>query len=49
LVQYIKLAETRTGIGSEFVRQPRLVLEGEERKKILKIIDDGIAKRPALI
>ena len=48
LVQYIKLAETQAGIGSEFVRQPRLALEGEERKRILKIIDDGIANRPTL-
>jgi len=49
LVQYIKLAETQTGIGSEFVRPPRLALEGEERKAILKIIDDGIANRPNLV
>ncbi|MEP7164231.1 MAG: dihydrodipicolinate synthase family protein [Ferruginibacter sp.] len=49
LVQYIKLAETRTGIGSEFVRPPRMVLEGEEREVILKIIDDGIATRPKLV
>ena len=48
LVQYIKLAETRTGIGSEYVRAPRLILEGGERKNILKIIDEGIANRPVL-
>ena len=48
LVQYIKLAETRTGIGSEYVRAPRLILEGEERKNIFKIIDEGIANRPVL-
>jgi 4-hydroxy-tetrahydrodipicolinate synthase len=48
LVQYIKLAETRAGIGSEFVRPPRMVLEGAERKAVLKIIDEGIAKRPRL-
>lgn len=48
LVQYIKLAETQAGIGSEYVRAPRLVLEGEERERILKIINDGIAARPAL-
>ncbi len=48
LVQYIKLAETQAGIGSEAVRAPRLTLIGEERKRILKIIDDGIATRPAL-
>ena len=46
LVQYIKLAETQVGIGSEFVRLPRMILEGEERKTILKIIDEGIAARP---
>ena len=48
LVQYIKLAEERTGLGTETVRPPRLTLAGEERKTILKIIDDGIASRPAL-
>jgi 4-hydroxy-tetrahydrodipicolinate synthase len=48
LVQYIKLAEQQTGLGSEFVRAPRLILEGEERKSVLKIINDGIASRPAL-
>ena len=46
LVQYIKLAEAQVGIGSEFVRAPRLVLEGEERGNILKVINDGIASRP---
>ncbi len=49
LVQYIKLAETKTGIGSEFVRSPRLILEGEERIRILKIIEDGIKSRPELV
>lgn len=48
LVQYIKLAETQTGIGSEYVRAPRLILEGEERERILKIINNGIATRPVL-
>ena len=48
LVQYIKLAETKTGIGSEFVRPPRLLLQGEERNIISKIIDDGIRTRPSL-
>ena len=46
LVQYIKLAAQQTGIGSEYVRAPRLMLEGEERERILKIINDGIVKRP---
>jgi 4-hydroxy-tetrahydrodipicolinate synthase len=48
LVQYIKLAESKAGIGSEAVRAPRLILEGEEREKILKVINDGIASRPEL-
>jgi 4-hydroxy-tetrahydrodipicolinate synthase len=48
LVQYIKLAATQTGIGSEYVRGPRLTLQGSERDRILKIINDGIAARPVL-
>ena len=46
LVQYIKLAETQVGLGSENVRAPRLILEGKERADVLKIIKDGIASRP---
>ena len=46
LVQYIKLAETQAGIGSENVRAPRLALIGKEREAVLKIINDGIAARP---
>ena len=45
LVQYIKLAAAQTGLGSEYVRPPRLMLEGEERVRILKIIKDGIGSR----
>ena len=48
LVQYIKLAEEIAGIGSETVRAPRLTLVGKERVEVLKIINDGIATRPAL-
>ena len=47
-VQYIKLAVQECGLGSEWVRAPRLVLKGEERKGVLKIIHDGIASRPKL-
>ncbi|MCB0715626.1 MAG: dihydrodipicolinate synthase family protein [Chitinophagaceae bacterium] len=46
LVQYIKLAETALEIGSEFVREPRLALVGDERKKIETIIKEGITTRP---
>ncbi|MEQ8303654.1 MAG: dihydrodipicolinate synthase family protein [Cyclobacteriaceae bacterium] len=48
LVQYIKLAEAEEGIGSEYVRAPRLTLVGEERERILKIIREGIKSRPNL-
>lgn len=48
LVQYIKLAATQVGIGSEYVRAPRLTLVGDERERILKIINDAISKRPTL-
>ena len=47
-VQYIKLAVQEAGLGKEWVRSPRLVLKGEERKRVLKIIHDGIAKRPKI-
>ena len=47
-VQYIKLAVQEAGLGKEWVRSPRLVLKGEERKRVLKIIHDGIDKRPKI-
>lgn len=46
LVQYIKLAQQECGLGSELTRPPRLVLEGDERARILAIIRAGIAGRP---
>ncbi|PKD21781.1 4-hydroxy-tetrahydrodipicolinate synthase [Salegentibacter salinarum] len=49
LVQNIKLAEVATGLGTENVRAPRLQLEGAERKRVLTIIDDAMAKRPTLV
>ena len=45
LVQYIKLAAARTGIGTEYVRAPRLLLEGKERESVEKIIDDAIERK----
>lgn len=48
LVQYIKLAETQAGLGSEYVRAPRLTLIGEERERILSIINTALANRPEL-
>ncbi|HSC53109.1 MAG TPA: dihydrodipicolinate synthase family protein [Phnomibacter sp.] len=48
LVQYIKLCESKTGIGTEHVRAPRLTLVGEERTRIEKVIDNALATRPVL-
>jgi 4-hydroxy-tetrahydrodipicolinate synthase len=48
LVQYIKLAEVATGLGTEYVRAPRLILEGVEREQVWKVIQDALTKRPLL-
>lgn len=48
LVQYIKLAARQMGIGTEYVRAPRLPLIGQERHDVLTIIENAIAKRPNL-
>lgn len=48
LVQNIKLAEVATGLGSEQVRPPRLPLSGEERTRVLNIIEHGLTHRPTL-
>lgn len=48
LVQNIKLAEVYTGIGTENVRAPRLPLTGEERNKVIQIINQGLNNRPTL-
>jgi 1-pyrroline-4-hydroxy-2-carboxylate deaminase len=48
LVQYIKLAATQTGISTEYVRAPRLAIEGAEREKVLATINKAMATRPSL-
>ncbi len=48
-IQYIKLMVQECGLGAEWVRAPRLILKGEERKRILKIIHDGIDSRPKVL
>lgn len=48
LVQNIKLAEVATGLGTEFVRAPRLPLQGTERERVLAIIAEGLRTRPIL-
>lgn len=45
-VQYIKLAIQEAGLGAEWVRAPRLPLEGAERDAILAVIRRGIENRP---
>lgn len=47
--QYIKLAATKTGLGSEFVRAPRLRLVGEERERILHTIKTAIDTRHEIL
>ncbi|RYU90480.1 dihydrodipicolinate synthase family protein [Mucilaginibacter terrigena] len=48
LVQYIKLAESVTGLGTETVRLPRLKITGKERDKVLGIINHAVKHRPEL-
>jgi dihydrodipicolinate synthase/N-acetylneuraminate lyase len=47
-IQCIKLAEAETGMGTEYVRPPRLTLDGEEREELLAIIRRCLATRPVL-
>ena len=47
-VQYIKLAVQETGLGAEWVREPRKPLSGPERERVLTIIRRGIENRPKL-
>ncbi len=48
LVQYIKFCAAKVGIGSEYVRAPRLTLAGEERTRISALVDGALANRPQL-
>ena len=48
LVQYIKLAEVYTGIGTEHVRSPRKKITGAEREKIAGIIEAALKSKPDL-
>jgi len=44
-VQLIKLVQAQTGLGSETVRPPRLVLVGAEREAALGLIQRALARR----
>ncbi|MFI4987655.1 MAG: dihydrodipicolinate synthase family protein, partial [Alphaproteobacteria bacterium] len=48
LVQYIKYAQHLAGLGSETVRPPRLILDGEERARIGAIVRGALESRPKL-
>lgn len=45
-VQNIKLAIQEVGLGSEWVRLPRMPLAGQERERVLSIIRQAIESRP---
>ncbi len=47
-VQLIKLVQQMAGKGHEQVRPPRLILEGDERRQAVAIIEQALAKRPHL-
>lgn len=49
LVQYIKLAEVYTGLGSEVVRAPRLPLGGAQRADAIQIIETALKNRPVAL
>ena len=44
----LKLAMQEVGLGSEWVRAPRLPLAGAEREAVLTLIRKGVAERPPL-
>ena len=46
LVQNIKLCEQVTGLGTGYVRKPRLPLEGTELKRVEFIINESLVNRP---
>ena len=48
LVQYIKLAENITAGYAENVKAPRLKLEGDERQKVIAIVEKALANVRAL-
>jgi len=47
-VQLIKLVQQEVGMGSERVRPPRLPVVGAERDRVLALVREALARRPAL-
>lgn len=48
LVQYIKFADAVAGTGAEYVRAPRLALEGAERDQMSQLIRTALDTRPTI-
>lgn len=48
LIQYIKIAATKTGISTLTVRAPRLIPHGAELERVNRIVDVALATRPQL-
>jgi len=46
LVQNLKLVETLVGVGNENVRRPRQPLQGAERERVVKVVEQALATRP---
>ena len=46
LVQMIKLANQMTSEGREWVRLPRMTLEGDERAAVVATVEEALANRP---
>ena len=46
LVQMIKLANQMTSEGREWVRLPRMALEGDERAAVVATVEEALANRP---
>lgn len=46
LAQHIKQCEKATGLGTGYVRQPRIANTGAEKVRVAKIIDQALAHRP---
>jgi 4-hydroxy-tetrahydrodipicolinate synthase len=47
LVQNLKLIDTLVGVGSEFMRRPRLPRVGEERAFVERVVRQALETRPA--
>jgi 1-pyrroline-4-hydroxy-2-carboxylate deaminase len=47
-VQHTKLAQQIVGIGAKHVRRPKMTLIGEERERVIRIVESVLRTRPQL-